>query len=364
MAGEFTEVGSIQVYRNVVDKVNRLASMDPKMAFRSATPGVIGQLVQNMGKWEGIGDERWEIPGVTEGVRAIGRDQRMLLGKSKIAHIVARPGFEIAGFSQTIHPEDFAYGLSREAARDLALRPNLDFNAGVASILLDLITAGDKTGSITDNFAWSALDLDDNVASQPLATQSAQQVANVFANGSQSFTGWPMRDGTQAAAGHDHLSDTGAVWSAANAKVQANNILEHPTNGRVRAFVGSTVASAVFAAKRTDYQYAPQRELIEGGVNKGDDFAGATRIGDYDNVDYWHMVDLPASGVLMHAVGKQPFHVHIGALAVPGMDRDKGAWTRNHAENDEVMGMTHGYRRFLSAGVQDPLSVTYYEHAA
>lgn len=366
MPGEFlSPVGSIQSFVRVVDKVQRLPELDPKKAFRTATPGAIGDLVEQMGPWEGRGALRFEMPGVTEGVKAVGRDQRMFQGKDKISHIVAMPGFELAGFTQTVHPEDFAYGLTAERARDLAAKPILDFNDGVAHILLDVITSGDKSGSITDDFKWSAKDLDDNTTSQDIITDDANQVPNVFANSTQTIL-WPLRDGTQAAANHDHLSDTGAVWSAADAKTIANNIREHPTMGRVRMYVGSTIAAAVQAAKKTDYAGTVLiKDQVENSYSsKGSDFGYATPIGFYDDIEYLHMVDLPASGVLAVAAGHRPFHAHIGYKPAPGINGDKGAWTRNHAENDELLGLSYGYRRYFAAGVKDPLSVAYAEMAA
>lgn len=366
MPGEFLDpVGSIQTFVRVVDDVMRLPELDPKLAFRSATPGVIGDLTEQMGPWQGRGGLRFEMPGVTQGVRAVGRDQRMVQGTDKISHVVALPGFELAGFSQTVHPEDFAFGLTPERARDLAAKPILDFNDGVAHILLDVMTSGDYSGSITNDFAWSAKDLDDNTASQAIITDDANQVPNVYANDSQTLL-WPLRNGTQAAAGHDHLNDTGAVWSAANAKLQADNIREHPTMGRIRAFVGSTVAAAVQATKKTDYAgWSGVAALTEQSFSKkGDDFGFASPIGIYEDIEYHHMVDLPASGVLMVAAGKKPFHAHIGYKPAPTINGDKGPWTKDHATNDELLGLTYGYRRYLSAGVKDPLAVTYYEHAA
>ncbi len=289
----------------------------------------------------------------------------MVQGTDKIKHIVALPGFELAGFSQSVHPADFAYGLTPERARDLAAKPILDFNDGVANILLDVLTSGDKTGSITNDFAWSATDLDDNVASQAIITDDANQVPNVYANDSQTIL-WPLRNGTETSTGHDHLSDTGAVWSAANAKTQADNIREHPTMGRIRAYVGSTVAAAVQAAKKTDYggTVLVKEQVERSDSAKGADFGMASLIGYYEDIEYHHMVDLPASGVLMVASNKRPFHAHIGWKPAPGINGDKGAWTRNHAENDELLGLTYGYRRTLAAGVKEPISAAYAEHAA
>lgn len=366
MPGEFLDpVGSIQTFVRVVDQVMRVPDMDPKKAFRTATPGAIGDLVEQMGPWEGRGGIRFEMPGVTQGVRAVGRDQRMLQGTDKISHIVALPGFELAGFSQTVHPEDFAFGLTPERARDLAAKPILDFNAGIADILMNVITSGDYSGSITDDYAWTAKDLDDNAANQQIITDDANQVPNVFANSTQTIL-WPLRNGTQAAANHDHLSDTGAVWSAADAKTIANNIREHPTMGRIRMYVGSTIAAAVQAAKKTDYAgtVLVKDQVEQSYSSKGSDFGFATPIGFYEDIEYLHMVDLPASGVLAVAAGHKPFHAHIGYKPAPGINGDKGPWTRNHAQNDELLGLTYGYRRHFAAGVKDPLAVAYSEMAA
>lgn len=366
MPGEFlSPVGSIQVFEHVLARVQRLPEMDPKTAFRTATPGVIGQLTEQMGPWRGREDVRFEIPGVTQGGRAVGPEERMEVGTDDIGHIVALRGFELAGHSQRVSPEMFSFGgMTQERANSLAAKPILDFNDEVASnIMMNVMTSGDFSGAVADDFQWSATDLSGNSVSQPIITDDADQVPNVYANGTQTFTHWPLRDGTQASAGHDHLFDTGAAWTESSARTQINNVLEHPGNNTPVAYVGSTVASSVVADLKSEFGAIESRtRLVTEGLDlKGDDFAFASPIGERGGVMYFHMVDMPTSAALFVARGKKPFHLNLGAVGAEGGQIGTRAWTERG--DPERRGTTYGYRDYVSAGVKDPLAVTFGEFA-
>ena len=366
MPGEFLNpVGNIQVFEQILARVQRVPDLDPKKAFQSATPGVVGALTELQGPWRGREEMRFEIPGVTQGAKAVGPEERMELGTDDIGHIVALPGFELAGHSQRVSPEMFHYGgMTQERARELAAKPILDFNDEVSQIMLDVMTSGDFSGAVANNFAWSATDLASNSQSQALATQNADQVANVYANDGQTFTHWPLRDGTQAAAGHDHIFDTGGAWTQATALTQINNVLEHPGNRTPVGYVGSTVATAIEADMKSELGAVDARvPLVEGDVALASaSFAGATPIGVRGGIRYFHMVDLPADGAIYAAAGKKPFHLSIGAVGAEGVGIDTGAWSENG--DPERRGVTYGYRRYVAAGVKDPLAVTTGEFAA
>jgi len=369
--GEFLDpVGTITVWEQVLASVQRAAQMDPKMAFRTATPGAIGELTSAnigdiTGPWRGREEVRIEIPGTTNGAKAIGPEERMRQGTDDIGHIVALRGFELAGHTYKVTPEMFGYGgMDGRRARELAAKPRLDFNETVAKNMLDVMTSGDYSGSQTNAFAWSATDLSGNSQSQALFTDTADEVENVYPYDGQTFTHWPLRNGSTAAAGHDHLFDTAAVWSAADAKTQADHIREHPTNGVIKAYVGSTIATAVQAAKKSDLSSisAVQPLTEQNLAAKGSDFGFAQRVGDYDGVDYYHMVDLPTSGALYVSAGKMPFHLNIGVLGTDGSLIGTRDWSEDG--DKERRGISYGYRDYVSAGVRDPLAVSYGEHAA
>lgn len=364
--GEFlSPVGTISVFEQVIDRVMRVPDSDPKMAFRTATPGIIGELTQVLGAWQGRGDLRFELPGTTQGAKAVGPEERMDVGSDDIGHIVAKPGFALAGHSQRVFDYMFQYGgMTQERANALAAKPILDFNDEVSHIMLDVMTSGDYSGSQADAFSWSATDKYGNTVNQPLITDTANEVENVYAYGGQTFTHWPMRDGTLAAAGHDHLFDTGAPWTNASAQTQADNIREHPTNGRVRAHVGSTVAAAVQADLKSEYggTVLVQSQVENNFSAKGAEFAAAERIGVRGSIEYFHVVDFPTNGALFVAAGKKPFHLNIGMVGEGGRSIEKRSWAE--AGDPERGGTTWGFRDFVAAGVIDPLSVSYGEFAA
>lgn len=369
--GEFLEpVGTIKVWEQVLARVQRLTDMDPKMVFTSATPGVIGELTSNsfgdmVGPWRGREEARLEIPGISNGAKAIGPEERMRQGGDDIAHIVALRGFELAGHTYKVSPEMFGYGgMDAQRARALAAKPVIDFNETVSKIMMDVMTSGDYSGSQTNAFAWSATDLAGNSQSQPLYTDTASEVENVYPYDTQTFTHWPMRDGSQAAAGHDHLFDTAAVWSAADAATQADNVREHPTNGAINAYVGSTIATAVQAAKKSDFagisNVVPLTE--QDLASKGSNFGFARPVGEYDGVNYFHMVDMPTSGALYVSAGKQPYHLNMGVIGTDGNRIETGSWSE--AGDAERRGISYGYRTYVTAGVRDPLAATVGEHKA
>lgn len=362
MTGEFlTGPNGVTRFEHIAERILKRPDLDAKGAFATAAPGVLGMLTQMSGAWNGRETQRWEIPGVTQGGRAVGPDERMATGEDDVGHIAAQRGFEIAGYSMRVGKQDFDYGgMSTDTAMEMARKPVLNFNDQVAKgILMNVLTSGDYAGAVADNFAWSTLDQKDNTQSADLAAQSARVAADVYANGTQTFEHWTLRDGTKAAAGHDHIAATGVAWTPAGAKASADNILEHPGNGRVIAFVDTLVAEDVHADLTTSYaNNGPLQGFIEGdSALLGANFAGASRIGVRAGIDYWHMPDMAAAGAVFVAAGKKPLHLHVGAKGGNGAALGTGGWLERG--NPETQGTTYGFRDFVSAGVRDPLAIAY-----
>lgn len=352
------------VFEQVLNRVQRLPEMDPSLAFQQAIPGFLNDLVASEGPWPGRDVKRWVIDSKSDIGRAIAPDQRARIGGIAEKHIVAVRGFEVAGVSQKVGDQDFQYGgMTMEAAERKAILPLRSFNERVSKVLLDVVTSGDYSGSVTDNYAWSAPDQDGATATADQVAQTATQVADVFANSTQTFL-WPKRDGTETAAGHDHTVDTGASWTLAQAATARDNVLEHPNMGRVRAYVGATVAAAVRAAAKTEYGPIAERlQFIREGDTRGNGFAQATDMGIIlDSVEYHYVPDLPTNVSLTVASNVKPFHVEIGASGDRGKALGRGGWTeRGDAERG---GTYYGYRNYLSAGVRNPMAVVWTEHAA
>lgn len=352
------------VFEQVLSRVQRLPEMDPSLAFQQAIPGFLNDLVASEGPWPSRDVKRWVIDSKSDIGRAIGPDQRARIGGVAERHIAAVRGFEVAGVTQKVGDQDFQYGgMTLEAAERKAILPLRSFNERVSKVLLDVVTAGDYSGSITDNFAWSAPDQDGATATADIVAQSASQVADVYANSTQTFL-WPKRDGTETAAGHDHIVDHGATWTLAQSALDRDNVLEHPNMGRVRKYVGAAVAALVRAQAKTEYGPIAERiGFIQGGETRGNGFAQAESMGIVlDSVEYHYVADLPTNASITVASNVKPFHVEIGASGDRGKSLGRGGWTeRGDAERG---GTYYGYRNYLTAGVRNPMAVVYSEHAA
>lgn len=361
MAGEFlTGPNGVTRFEHIVERVMKRPDLDPKAAFKTATPGVLGSLTNMMGSWRGREELRWEIPGVTQGARAVGPDERMQTGEDDVGHIAALRGFELAGFSMRVGKQDFDYGgISAETAVEMAAKPILNFNDEVSKILLDVMTSGDYSGAVADNFAWSATDLAGQTESASLPTQGARVAADVYANSAQTFEHWPLRDGTKAAAGHDHISATGVAWTAAGAKPSADDVLEHPGNMSVVAYVGTLVAEDVDGDVESTYaNNGPLQKAYENDASLlGVGFAGGRFINSVKGIDYIHVPDLPGAAAVFVAGGKKPMHLHVGAVGGSGQKLGTGGWLERG--DPERGGTTYGYREFVSAGISDPLAIAY-----
>lgn len=353
------------VFEQVLNRIQRLPEMDPSLAFQTAVPGFLADITAVEGPWPGRDTKRWAIDGKSDIARAIGPDQRARIGGVAEKHIAAVRGFEIAGVSQKVGDQDFQYGgMTSEQAERKALLPLRSFNERVAKVLMNVATQGDYSGSVTDNFAWSAPDQDGATVTADQVAQTANQVADVFANSTQTFL-WPMRDGTEAAAGHDHIVDTGTTWTLANAAAGRDNVLEHPNMGRVRAYVGATVAAAVRAQAKTEYGAIAERVpfITQADVRDSGGFAYSTPMGIVlDSIEYHYAPDLPTSVQLTVASNQRPLHAEIGAVGDQGRSLGRGGWSeRGDAERG---GTYFGYRNYGSFGTRMPLAIEYREHAA
>lgn len=363
MPGDFNLIRNHKLFEQVLTGVQRENAMDPKAAFASAMPGFLGNVTENIGPWAGREEMRFEIPGVAEDALAVDFHERAKLGDTSMFHVVAEPGLLLAGRTQQVSPNDFRHGMSMDQAVERANRPQIDYNQKVAKSLLDVLTSGGATaGSLTEAFAWSANDGLGNSVSQPLAAENGNQVAAVLAHSSQTVE-WPLRNGSAAAAGHDHVASSAGAWTEAIAATQRDTILEHPGAGRVQAYVGATVAAAVRAAIKTEYGAIDPRVpfVLEAPV-RVDGFGSADALGTIGSVDYVFSPDMDTNQALYVAANRKPFYASTGASGYSQSGDGVGAWSESG--DPETAGVRYGFRQYTALGVKEPVMAVICDHVA
>lgn len=365
--GEFLKIRNYTQWVEVHDRVQQRLDMNPARVFEQAAPNILSQVADNVGPWEERHTKRWAFYDANEDARAIGPDERAREGDLAEKHIVAPPGFEMAGRTHIVRPKDFRYsGMNLQQAAERAARPRLGWNQKVAKILMDVLTSGafgDANDDPSNNFAWTAEDQNGNTITQDIATQNSDQVAAVYANDSQSIT-WPLRDGSETATGHDHIFlAQGASWTQAIAKPIRDTITEHPGNGAIRALAGANVAEDVRADLKSEFGAIESRTpMVREGIPEEGAFAQAFPVGRVDSVDYFFMPDMPDDIAVFYAANKRPLYMAMGEVGGDGASLGTGAWTEQR--DPERRGQKFGYRDYFTAGIRDPLAIAVAEFTA
>lgn len=367
--GEFKKIRNYTQWLEVHDRVQQRLDMNPARVFEMAAPNVLGQVAESVGPWEERHTKRWSFYDANDDARAIGPQERAREGDLAEKHIVAPPGFEMAGPTHVVTPKDFRYaGMNLNQAAERAARPRLSWNQKVAKVLMDVLTQGafsDANDNPSDNFAWTADDQNGNTITQDLATQNSEQVAAVVANSTQSMN-WPLRDGTETGTGHDHIFlAQGASWTQALAKTHRDTITEHPGNSaRVNALVGANVAEDVRADLKSEFGAIESRTpFVSDGIPDAGAFGEAVPVGPpVDSVQYFFMPDMPDDIAVYYASNKRPLYMSIGEIDSRGESVGTGAWTEQR--DPERRGTKFGYRDYFTAGIQDPLAIAIAEFTA
>jgi hypothetical protein len=362
MAELLNRVHNDIVFDQVLQRVQALPQMDPTLAFQNALPGFLNEIVEMEGPWPGRDTKRWAIAGAGEIGKAIGPDQRARIGGVSEKHIVALRGFEVAGVTQKIGHQDGLYGgTSLEQKERKALMPLRSFNERASKSMFDVVTAGDFSGSIAEDFRWFAQSQDGETVQADIHTDTADSVPDVYANSTQTFL-WPLRTGGLTGTGHDHVIDTGAVWALAGAATARDLVMEHPGAARVRAYVSSTVAALVRAQAKTEYGAIVERvDIVKSGAFREGGFGSANSMGIVmDGVEYVHAPDIPADKAIYVAANQKPFHMHIGNTGVDGSPIGRGSWTE--IGDQERLGKYFGFRDVLSLGMKNPVGAVYAAH--
>lgn len=368
MPGDFNDIRNHKLFEQVLVRQQRLAEMDPKKAFASLAPGFLGALSESMGPWRGREEVRFEVPGAAEDANAVAPHERARLGSTDMFHVVAEPGMLLAGKTQWVSPDDFRYGMTAEKAAERAGRPLVDFNQKTSKVVMDVITQGafsDGSDDFSDAFAWSATDLNGTAVTHTLATENANQVADVIAHSGQAVE-WPLRDGSVAAAGHDHMLEAqGASWTETLADTARDTILEHPGAGRVAAIVGANVAADVRAQLKTEYGAVESRvPFIKEGFVRDDGFGATDSLGRIGSVDYIYAPDVPDDIAIYYASNQKPFYHSVGDAAAQSVGGSDGLGGWSETMDVERGGLKYGYRNYFTAGCKLPTMVALAEYTA
>jgi hypothetical protein len=357
--GEFINTTNYRHFEHIGRQVIQMADMDPAMVFQTALPGFLDRVFTNVGQWPGAEQKGFEFPSKNNGAKSVAPNERAVRGGYDKKQIVALPGWEIAGETQTVLPSDFQRGgmTTGEVARRV-MRPRLDWNKTVFTAAMDVVTAkGKSTGAPVDNGAYVIADQHGNSVTKALITNSADVCSDTIANSSQSIL-FPLRDGTETAANHDHtIQAAGASWTLALARTHRDLILEHPGNGTmVDAYVGKTNAEDIRAVMKSELGAVVTREeFIRLNIPGAGGLGGAIPLTmGLEGVNYWYCPDMDTEQALYVAEGKKPFYASFGVRGSDGAEVGTGAWFEQ--ENPETRGGSYGYRAHQNMGCMDPTS--------
>lgn len=367
--GEFINITNYRQFENIAREIMAAPDLDPTLVFQSAVPGFLQRLFKDAGAWPSREQKAWEFPNKLNGARSVSPNERARMDGYAKRQIVSMPGWEIAGRTQTVGPSDFMFqGMTQTDVTARAMRPRLDWNKTVFSAALDVISAtGKTTGAPVANGKYTINDFDGNSVAKTLVTDSADQCGDVIANASQSVL-WPLRDGTEAAANHQHtFLAAGAAWTLALGRTHRDTIVEHPNNPvTVECYVGKNTAEDIRAVMKS--------ELNIGGVTSGEAFVklGITAgggLGDavpivsgLEGVTYYYAPDMDADQALYVASGKRPFYYSSGAMGVNGVSVGTGPWFEE--DNKETRRGSYGFREYQNLGCDVPVDAAIVDYVA
>lgn len=364
--GTFLNVTNYRQFELIGREIMQMPDMDPALVFQTAVPGFLGELFQPVGPWQDRQQKAFEFPSKNGQAKAVAANERAVRGGYDKKQIVALPGFEIAGETQTVLPSDFLYGgMTRDEVTRRAMRPRLDWNKATYLAAMDVVSAkGKSTGAPVDNGAYVVNDFHGNSTTKALATNSADVCSDTIANSSQSIL-FPLRDGTEAAANHDHTLGSNAAWTLATQRTNRDLVLEHPGNGaQVNVIAGATAAAAIRTALASALNVAgitSGEALLRAPLSNAGSLASAVPIArGWEGMDFYFAPDMDTNQVITVAAGKKPFYFSQGAKGVDGSAVGTGAWFEQ--ENVETRGGSYGYRDYLNLGCMDPTAVVIADH--
>lgn len=357
--GEFINITNYRQFENIQRDITEQMDLDPALVFQSALPGFLQRLFEDVGPWKDRQQKAFEFPSKLAGAASVAPAEEARMGGYDKKQIVAQPGWEIAGRTQTVSPSDFLHGgmTAAEVTRRVT-RPLLDWNKTVFASALDVISAkGKSTGAPVDNGAYVINDFDANAVTKALVTNSADVCSDTIANSSQSVL-WPLRDGTETAANHDHTTGAvGASWTLALSRTARDLVTEHPgMGGAVDVYLGKTNAEDIRSVLKSELGAIPDRQaIINLSIATAGGLGDAVLIADgLEGQRIYYCPDMDSEQALYIAQNKRPFFFSKGAKGVDGSAVGTGAWSDPGVAETRVKKF--GYREHQSLGCQMPIA--------
>lgn len=357
--GEFINITNYRQFENVGREVVELADLDPALVFSAALPGFLGNIFEDVGAWPDRQQKGFEFPSKLAGAVSVAPREKAPQGGYDLKHIVANPGWEIAGRTQTIEPSDFLHqGMTRRRAERRAMLPRLDWNKTVFAAALDVITAtGTSTGAPVDNGAYSIANIAGTNVTKALATNSADVCSDTIANSSQSVL-WPLRTGGETAANHDHtVGSAGASWTLALGRTHRDLITEHVGMGtKVNCYIGKTSAEDIRTVMKSEMgAIIPREEFIKLEIATAGGLGDAVPVArDLEGVTYFYAPDMDVEQAAYVAANKTPFYFSKGATGVDGSPvRKDTTWFDTGDKETQVL--SQGFRDYQNLGCQLPV---------
>ena len=363
--GEFLTVRNYGMFEQVGYDLIQRQELDPASVFnRGPVPGFLGSLFESVGPWTRMEQKRWELVSANGNARAVARNERMTQGGYTKKHIVALPGMELAGETQTVLPSDWEIGMTEADVSRRVSRPLLDWTKTVyQEVTMDVATQGAFNGSGTpsEGFAFDVTDIHGNTVTHPKVSVSATAVPDTVANGTESAFTYATRTGSESAA--DHVVSSGASWNTTDAATYRDLLTIRPSNSvMTRAYVGANVATSIRGVMKSETQNTMgKREFVDLAIRDAGGLGEAFPIVfGLEGVDYFHAPDLPDDLALYVPENKRPFYYSIGSRGLNGSQVATGAWFEEL--NKETRGTAYGYRQDINAGCWDKTGIVVVKH--
>lgn len=359
VSGEFVEIANVQQFTDVqVRHAEQLVRGG--IVWDRITPQFLQPFTQRMGAWPGRDD--WAIPHLDPSSRgrAVGTEDNARLGGQRQKQIVAKPGFEVAGHTQFVTPDDFTHPMGPEIARQKVREPEIEWNRAVQEGILNMVMADQHDNSTyTEGQTFHARNFDGVDTSIDTVTESADEASATVA-GSHHGIAWPDKQGGTFSTGHDHITSNTGGWSESKAETARDHLLEHPgQNGPVWAFVGATVRDSVetdIESVRSSTESGVDFEQLNPGPER--DFGVPTEVGTHDGVRYFHVGALPDQFAIYLDSQNTHLGVWLGEGGEDGTTRKQPrAWNNRGQQDPETDVTKYGFRGYASAHVTNPVGI-------
>lgn len=365
VSGEFIEISNVRQFTDVqVRHAEQLVRGG--IIWDDMVPRFLQPFTQRMGSWNGRDD--WASPHLDPSSRgrAVGTEDHAHIGGQRQRQIVAKPGFEVAGRTQTVSSDDFTHPMGPEIARQKITEPEQEFTRAVAEGLLNMVMADQHDNSAyNEGQTFHARNFDGVDTVVDTVSESADEASATVA-GSHHSINWPDKQGGTFSSGHDHIQSNTGGWSESKAETARDHLLEHPgQNGPVWAFVGATVRDSV----ETDIESV--RSGTESGVdfeqlNPGpeEQFGVPSEVGTHDGVRYFHVGALPDQFAIYMDSNVPHIGLWMGEGGEDGQTRKQPrAWNNRGQQHPETDVTEYGFRGYAVPHVTNPVGIFLHDYS-